>query len=166
MPKVGVPEFDDLFDDRDRVLTGRGRIARTVRQENAVRLHRQNIFGGRLGVDDGDLATLTSKQPQDVAFDAVIDRDDVEFRLVLRAETLVPLPGRLVPVETLGAGDHRHEVHAFEPRPLPRFFLEAMQIEPAVLGVSDHGVRHAFAADQRCQGARVDARQADDAARF
>ncbi len=41
-----------------------------------------------------------------------------------------------------------------------------MQIELAVLGMRDDGVRHALAADQRGQRAGIDAGEADDAARL
>ena len=41
-----------------------------------------------------------------------------------------------------------------------------MQVELAVPGVGDHGVGHALAADQRRQRPRVDAGEADDAARL
>jgi hypothetical protein len=62
--------------------------------------------------------------------------------------------------------DHRHQVHALQPRPFAGFFLQAMQIELAVAGVGDDGIGHAFDADHRGQRAGVDAGQADDAARL
>ena len=44
--------------------------------------------------------------------------------------------------------------------------FSAVQIELAVLGVRDHGIRHALAADQRRQRPGIDPRKADDAARL
>ena len=97
------------------------------------------------------------EQAQDVALDAVVDRDHVEFRLALAAEALAPYPRRLVPGEALPAGHHRHQVHADEARPLARFFLQRVEIELAVGRVRDHGIGHALVADQRGQRAGVDA---------
>ena len=85
---------------------------------------------------------------------------------VCRPKPLFPRPRRFVPGEALARGDHRHQVHAFEAGPFARFFLQAVQVELAVLGVRDHGVGHALAADQRGQRAGVDAGKADDAARL
>ena len=64
------------------------------------------------------------------------------------------------------ARHHRHEVHADEARPLPRFLLQRVEIELAVGRVRDHGVGHALGADQAGQRAGVDAGEADDAARL
>ena len=166
MPKVGVPDVDHLLDHGHRVFAGRGRIAGAVGQKHAVRLHRQNVFGRGRRRHHRDLAAFAGEQPQDVALDAVVDRDHVEFRRGLPAKTLFPGPRRLVPGEALAGGDHRHQVHAFEAGPFARLFLQAVQVELAVSRMRDHGVRHALAADQRGQRAGVDAGEADDAARL
>ena len=154
----------NLLDDGHRVLAGLRRIARAVRQEHAVGLQRHDVVGRRFGRHHRHLAAGAGEQAQDVALDAVVDGDDVEFRLFLAAKTFLPLPRRLVPGEALAGGDHRYQVHAFEAGPLARFFLEAVQIELAALRMGDHRVGHALAADQRGQRAGVDAAQAHDAA--
>ena len=85
---------------------------------------------------------------------------------VSRPNPFSQAPGRLVPGEALGRCDHRHEVHAFEAGPFPRLFLQPVKVEYAVPRMRDHGIGHAFAADQRGQRAGIDAGQADDAARL
>ena len=117
MPKVGVPEFDQLLDHRHGVFAGRRRIARAVRQEHAVRLERHDVLGRGLGRHHRHLAAGAGEQAQDVALDAVVDRDHVEFRIGLAAEALAPDPRRLVPGEALAARHHRHQIHADEARP-------------------------------------------------
>ena len=112
------------------------------------------------------LAAVGGEEPQDVAFDAVVDRDHVEFGRVLAAVALAPFPRRLVPGEALARGHHRHQVHADQARPLARFLLERIEIELAVSRMRDHGVRHALGADQAGERAGVDAGEPDDAARL
>jgi hypothetical protein len=46
------------------------------------------------------------------------------------------------------------------------FFLQRVQIELAVRRMRDHAIRHALVANERGEGAGVDAGNADDAARF
>ena len=157
---------DDLLNHRHCVFAGLGGIAGAVGQEHAVGLHRQDVRGRGGRRHHRDLAAFAGQQPQDVALDAVVDGDDVEFRRGLPAKTLVPLPRGFVPGKTLAGGDHRHQVHAFEAGPFAGFFLQPVQVEHAVLGVGDHGVGHALLADQRGQCPCVDAGQADDAARL
>ena len=166
MPKVGVPDVDHLLDHRHRIFAGLGGIAGAVGQEHAVRLHRQDVFGRGGRRHHRDLAAVAGEQPQDVALDAVVDGDDVELGLGLPAKAFFPGPRRFVPGEALAGGDHRHQVHAFEAGPFARFFLQAVQVELAVLGVRDHRVGHALAADQRGQRPGIDAGEADDAARL
>ncbi len=158
--------LDHLLDHRDRVFTGRGRIARAVRQEDAVRLHGQDILGRRRGRHHGDLAALAGQQPQDIALDAVVDGDHIELGLVLPPIALLPLPGGFVPGEALAAGYHRHQVHADQSGPFAGFFFQGPQIEAAVWRMRDHRVRHALAADQCRERASVDAAETDDTAGF
>ena len=148
MPKVGVPEFDQFFDDRHRVFAGRRRIARAIGEENPVRLQRHDVFGRSLGRDDRDLAASAGEEAENVALDAVVDRDDVEFRICQPRIALVPGPRCFVPGETLAARHHRHEVHADEARPFLGFFLQRREIELARRLVRDDGVGHSLDADQ------------------
>ena len=164
MPKVGVPDAITCWITGTAYLPVAAGSPGPLLRKHAVRLHRQNVFGRGRRRHHRDLAAFTGEQPQNVALDAVVDRDHVELRLGLPAKTLFPGPWRLVPGEALGGSDHRHQVHAFEARPFARLFLQAVQVELAVLGVGDHGVRHALGADQRGQRAGVDAGEADDAA--
>ena len=166
MPKVGMPLSITLADHRHRIFAGRRRIAGAVGEEHAVRLERHDVLGRGLRRHHRDLAAAAGEQAQDVALDAVVDRDHVEFRLVLPAVALAPLPRRLVPGEALARGHHRHQVHADEARPRARLLLQRVEVELAGRLVRDHGVRHALLADQRGERAGVDAGQADDAARL
>ncbi len=76
------------------------------------------------------------------------------------------MPGRLVPREALGGRHAGHEVEAGHRRQLRRFLLQRRDIEHAVRRIDDDAVRHAFLADAGGQRARVDAGDADDAARL
>ena len=58
------------------------------------------------------------------------------------------------------------EVEAFEPAPGLGFRLQHLDIEDALGIMGDHRVRHAVLADPGGQRARVDAAEADDAARL
>ena len=109
-------------------------------------------------------AAIAGELAQDVALDAVIDGDDVEFRLVHFAVALAPLPRRLLPGEALAVvtiGTRSMPTspgHAFASR------LSASTIEAAGRLVRDHRVRHALLADERGERAGVDAGKPDDAA--
>ena len=166
MPKVGVPEFDQLLDHRHGVFAGRRRIAGAVREEDAVGLERHDIFRRGLRRHYCDLAAGAGEQAQNIALDAVVERDHVEFRIGLPRIAFVPGPRRLVPGKALRACHHGHQVHADEAGPILRLFLERGHVELARWLVRDHCVRHAFDADQRGERARVDAGKPDDAARL
>src|SRR5215471_19118229 len=157
---------DQLLDHRYRVFAGCRRVTGAVREENAVGFQRHYVLGQRLGWNDRHLTASAREQAKNVALDAVVDRDDVEFRIRLPRISLVPGPWRLVPGEALAARYHRHEVHADEARPFLRFFLQRREIELARRLVRNDGVWHSVDADQRGQRARVDAGEPNDAARL
>ena len=90
----------------------------------------------------------------------------MEARLAALAVAALERPARLVPVVALGRPDLRHEVHAVDAGPAPRFGAQGVEVEDAVRRVGDDGVRHAGFADHRGQRAGVDSRQTDDAARL
>ncbi len=92
---------DQLLDHRHRVFAGRRRIARAVRQEHAVRLQRQDVFGRGRRRHHRHLAAGRGEQAQDVALDAVVDGDDMEFAVLLPAVAFAQRPRRLVPGEAL-----------------------------------------------------------------
>ncbi len=66
--------------DRLDGVGDRGRIARAIAQEYAIRLAGQDLFRGRLRRHDGDVAAMRDQQPQNVLLDAVIEGDDLVFR--------------------------------------------------------------------------------------
>ena len=164
MPKTGLPLATSLLNFRHRVNARRRRIAGTVRQEDAVGLHREDVFGLRLGGDDGDFAAGARQAAQDVAFDAVVDGDDLIFRRVALAVALAPDPLGFVPGIGLAAGHVLGQVEAEQPRPGVRPGDERRNVELAVRAVRDDAVGHALFADQPRQRPRVEARYADDAA--
>src|SRR5258708_22638320 len=74
MPKAN-PENRDAPDHFANVFDGIShwlRIARPVRKEDSVGLHRQNILGGGLRRDDVDFAVVVHEQPQYVLLDAIV----------------------------------------------------------------------------------------------
>ena len=166
MPNVGVPEVDQLLNDGHRVFAGRCRIAGPVRQEHAVRLEGHDVFGRGFGRHHCHLAAGTGEQAENVALNAVVDRDHVEFRIGLPRIALVPAPWRLVPGEALATRHHRHEIHADQTGPLLRFFLERGKIKLAIRRMRDHCIGHAVDTNQRGERARIDPGQPDDAAGF
>jgi hypothetical protein len=92
--------LDQLLDDWHGIFAGSRRVARAVRQKDAIRLHGKYIFGARRRRHHRDLAVETGKKAQDIALDAVIEADDVilgvagpEF-----AVALVPHPRCLRPL--------------------------------------------------------------------
>ena len=100
--------------------TPSGRIAR-IDSAGCLRRH------------DGDRAAGLGQKPQDIAFDPVIDGDDLVFPWPGGTKTLSRHPCRFRPVVALRGGDLRHEVHAFEARPFPRHRPQAIDVEIAAL---------------------------------
>ena len=82
MPKTGLPVATSFLDLGHGIFAGRGRIARAVRQEDAVGLERQDVLGRVRRRHDGDPAAGPARQAQDVALHAVVDGDDMVLRRV------------------------------------------------------------------------------------
>src|SRR5579863_9023374 len=59
----------------DGVAYGLG-IARAVREEDAMRFDREDVFGGSLRGDNGDITVVVNKEAQDILLDAEVVRDD------------------------------------------------------------------------------------------
>jgi hypothetical protein len=57
------------------------RVARTVGEENPVRVHGEDVSRGGIAGDDGDLAPVRREAEKDVPLDAEVVRDDVEVFL-------------------------------------------------------------------------------------
>ena len=157
---------DDVADDGHGIFAGGGGVARPVGEKHAVGLERDDVRGRGLGRHHRHLAALAGELAQDVALDAVVDGDHVEFRAFLAPIARFPFPRRLVPGEALARRHHGHEVHAFEARPRARFVLEGVEVELARRLVRDHRVRHALDADAAGERAGIDAGETDDAPRF
>ena len=150
---------DDTLDGGNGINAGRRRIARTVRQQHAVRLVAHHLFGGGAGGNHGDVRAHAGQQPQDVALDAIVDDHGLPARPGFVVVAHAPQPRRLAPLERLGRGHVLGEVEAFEPRKRLCFFHQHVMIGDAV---ADGAVRHALFADQRRQRAGVDPRQRRD----
>ncbi len=73
----GDVRLEKVLNDRHGIFARRGRVARAVRQEDAVRLERQDFLGARLSRDDGDTAVQVGEEAEDVALDAVVESHDV-----------------------------------------------------------------------------------------
>src|SRR5215469_852136 len=101
-----------MLNFRYRVAARRGRITGTIRQEHAIRIALQDIlgFGGRR--DDRDAAARRCETTQYVAFQPIIDRNDMEFGPFLTKIPLAPRPTSLVPSIALPTRYFWDEVHA------------------------------------------------------
>ena len=166
MPKVGTSALEKRADHRHGVFARRGRVARAIREEDAVGLERKDIVCARRRRDDGDLAAGTGEKPQNVALHAVVDGDDVMLHLALAAIARTRLPRGLVPVEALPARHQRHEVEPVHGGQGAGAGFQGVDVEQAVRVVGDDRVGHALVADECGQSARVDPAEADDAAGF
>ena len=93
----GLAGFDELPDLRHRIFPGRRRIARAVRQEHAVGIELQYLFGPGGRRHDRHLAACRRQAAQDVALEPIIDSDHPVSRLAGAAEPPAPRPGRLIP---------------------------------------------------------------------
>ena len=140
MPKVGVPEAEHLADRRHRVLAGRGRIARSVGEEDAVGLVGEDLLARRSRRKHRHPAAMVGEDAEDVPLDAVVDRDNVTGRPLQPAIAPAPLPRGLVPGVALAGGDLLCEVHADQSRPGARVAKQPFAVEAAVAPVNDHGV--------------------------
>ena len=151
----------DFPDCGHRVFAGRGRIARAVRQEDAVRVVLQDVVGGRGGRHDGDVTAQVREAAQDVPLRAVVDRDDAPCRIVLRAVALAQCPARFGPFIGLRAAYLFCQVHAFQAGPFGRRAAEGGDVELSIRRMRERCVRRAEIADPRRQRARVDPADAD-----
>ncbi len=103
---------DDRADRADRIVAGL-RIAGTVRQEDAVRIEREDRIGRRLRRDHGQAAAAHGEHAQDVVLDPVVVGDDVKARLVLVRVPFAQRPRAGRPFVRRGA---RHDFREIETR--------------------------------------------------
>ncbi len=95
---AGTSAAITLADGRHGIFAGRGGIAGTVREEDAVRLVREDLLAGRRRRQHGHGAAGFSQQAQDVALDAVVDGDDLGAAAPPAGRSRsAPDPRRLVP---------------------------------------------------------------------
>ena len=149
----------------DRVVQ-RGGIARAVAEEDAVRLHRQQIGGRRRGREDPDLAAVRGQTAQDVALHAQIVGGDAQrtHRAPLRLH-LEPGGGLVVlgaPVERRRASDRADQVAALHAGGRLRLRDERVRVDRPR---ADDAAHDAGRAQQSRQRAGVDTGDADDAVR-
>ena len=83
MPNSGFLVSSILPDHRHRIFARRRRVARAVRQEEAVRLVRHDLFERRGRRNDRHPGSgLDQQGPEDVALVAIIHRNDVGARIL------------------------------------------------------------------------------------
>ena len=150
-----------LPDHRHRILAGRRRVARTVREEQPLGPVREHLLGGRSRRQHGHVAAGGGEAAQDVALGAVVDRDHPPPRALAPLVAFGPGPAHLVPAVALGAGDVLGEVHALEPGEGARARQQVVEVEVAVRRMADRHVRRALQPDRPRQPAGVDAADPD-----
>ena len=161
MPKTGKPV------SRIRLIVGtaysprRRRVARSVRQEHAVRIVAQHVVGAGRGGHDLDLATKCRQAAQDVSFGAEIDGDHAARRFRQRAVAMAQRPRRLFPTVALRAAHLFRQIHAFEAGPRCGRGCQGRRVERAVRRMVQPALRRAELADAAGQRAGVDAANAD-----
>ncbi len=160
MPNSGTFFAEHALDRGHGVLAGRRRIAGAVRQEHAVGLVAQDVFGRRRRRHDRHLAAGVGEAAQDVALGAVVDGDHVILGLLELAVALAQRPGRLGPRIALLGRDLDREIHAFETGPFLRGLQQLRNVELAVRRMHDHAARRAAVAHAARDLARVDAADA------
>ena len=157
---------DQFVDDRDRIFAGRGRIARAVGQEHAIRRHRYDVLGTGGCRNDRDLAIEAGEQAQNVALHTVVDADNMVF-CILRLEVrafLIPDPWLFGPLRRLAGRGNLCEVETFQSAPGLGFRLQCVDVEDAVRVMGDDSVGSAVLADPCGERAGIDATKADYAA--
>ena len=155
---------DDFADGRDGVVAGL-RIARAVRQEHAVRLHRQDLARRHLCRHDRKPAAARRQHAQYVVLDAVVVRDHVETRRAHRTIAGAKRPRARRPRVRRRAGDDLREIKSRHRRRCPRVGhgIERGRVIEARTGGDAPVLRAALAQDAR-ELARVDVGNADDVA--
>ena len=156
--------LDQRLDGRHGVIAGRRRIAGAVRQEDAIGIVGEDVLGAGRRRHQDHPGAFAGHPTQDVALGAVVDGDDGVARLGLGGVAGIPDPGLLVPDHRFGARSLLGEIEADKAAPGGGARLQGVDIELAVRLVRDHGVHGTLFADQRGEGAGVDARQGDDTA--
>jgi len=96
----------DQFGDGGYSIVARLRVSRTVGQKDAVRIQGQCLRGTGLRRQNSDFATALRQHAQDIAFDAVIESDNMILRRNLPVIALAQPPFGLEPAIRLGGGNH------------------------------------------------------------
>ena len=96
--------INDAADLGGGIICGGGRVAGAVRQEHAVRLHRQDGLGAGVCRHNGDIAASVGETAQDIVLAAEIHGDDTMAGFGMAVACLDEIPASLVPV-CLGLAD-------------------------------------------------------------
>ncbi len=102
-PQHRYARCGDPPNDRWRVRNGRG-IAGTIRQEDAIRVHRQHRLRGCVGRYHRHSAAIRREEAQNVALDAVVVCDDVRWS------------SSVSPLVRLSRRHHRREIQSLHRR--------------------------------------------------
>ena len=156
----------ELLDLRHREPPGRRRIARAVRQEDAVRLERQDLLGRGGRRHHRHPQVEAGERAEDVALDSIIDGDHM-MPAVLEATVAVRIaPDGFVPRVALTAGNLGCEVHALHARRRARHLRQLRQVRIPVAGEAQGGGLGAGIAQAAGDAPRVDPGDPDQAARL
>src|SRR3954454_22317220 len=130
-------------DHRHRIFSRSRRVARPVRQEEAVRLMPHDLVKRRGCRHNGYPSSSLNKVAKDVAFVAIIDCNDMRSVRIVAAELIALPPGPLPasPALDLKPADFLGEVHALQAGPLRRHLLQLLDIELAVGAMRKSDIR-------------------------
>ena len=104
----------ECADRRDGVIARLG-IAWAVREENAIRIHGQDVCSRCLRGHHGDAAAVVGQHAQNVALHAVVVRDHMQTTALSRRTRAFTHPvGSFVPLVGLAGGDYLRQVHSLE----------------------------------------------------
>ena len=148
--------FQEGLDGSDGIIARR-RVARAVREEDAVRVHLQNIFRRRLCRDDRQAAATVNQHTQDVALGAKIVGHHVERQLAFRfrfRQVAFQRPATLRPAVGFRRGHFFRQVHTVQTREGFRFFQRQRRIK--VIPCDDTTVLCALLAQQTRQLTGID----------
>src|SRR6516162_555127 len=144
-----------IAQNRYRVCPRRGRIARPIRQKDAIGPMTQNVLGRGGSGNHRDPAAMPRQHPQDIALGAVINGYDVVSRLSLLTVAAFAIPSRLGPFVGLATGHLLGEIHSLETGPIERLSLEMLYVDLRFRTMADPPVRGAPVADEPGQAAGI-----------
>ncbi len=123
--------FEEGRDGIDSVIA-RCRVARSVRKEDAIRVHLQNLFSGSLRRYHRQAAAAVNQHAQDIALGTKIIGHNVEWQLALWLrfrQVAFQRPAPLRPAISFCGGHFFRQIHAVQAREGFRFFQRQRRIE-------------------------------------